>query len=378
MAHDSRTGLDAPQAAGLRPSALTAGRATRGGAPVAVVVPTWNGRRHLERCLPALFAQTWPDFQVVLVDNGSTDGTLPWVAAAYPQVQAVALDRNYGFARACNEGVRATTAAQIVTLNNDTVPDPRFLAELLAAAEQAPGVGMFAATLWLEGNRRAVDAAGFQVNRLGTAWNALEGSPLDGLPSAPRPVLGPCAGAALYRRSMLDDVGLFDEGYFAYLEDVELAWRARWAGWSCLWVPGATTWHAHSATGGRDLPRKFWLLGRNRLWTILRHYPRPYLWRYLPLIVLNELLTGLLAAMGLRHPAPLQGRLSALRHPLRSLLHGVRALRSAAAPYPAPRRLSPAEVFHLLEPLPSPGRMLARYLRARASRDRGKGAPGGG
>jgi GT2 family glycosyltransferase len=328
---------------------------------VAVVIPTWNGRRHLEGCLPALFSQTWQDFQAVVVDNGSTDDTLPWLAAAHPAVHAVALGRNSGFARACNEGIRATTAEYVVTLNNDTVPEPEFLAELVSAAEQVPDAGMFAATLWLAGEPRVVDAAGVQVNRLGVAWNALEGRPVSGLPPAPRPVLGPCAGAALYRRSMLDDVGLFDEGYFAYLEDVELAWRAQWAGWHCLWVPGATTWHAHSATGGRDLPLKFWLLGRNRLWTILRHYPRPYLWHHLPLIVANELLTGLLAAIALRHPAPIQGRL--------------RALRRTRPPCRAPRRISPAEAFRLLEPLPSPARQWARYVGA-LGRGRGPRAAG--
>jgi len=330
------------------PGAQHPGRIPGAGAPVAVVIPTWNGRRHLERCLPALFSQTWHDFEVVLVDNGSTDDTVSWVAGAYPQVRVVALERNFGFARACNEGIRATAGPYVVTLNNDTVPQPEMLAALASAAEQAPDAGMFAATLWLEGDPPTVDAAGFQVNRLGTAWNALAGGPLDALPEASRPILGPCAGAALYRRSMLDDVGLFDEAYFAYLEDVELAWRARWAGWRCLWVPGATTWHAHSATGGRNLPRKFWLLGRNRVWTMRRHYPRPYLWHHLLLIVANELLTGLLGSIALRHPAPLQGRL--------------RGLRQAVPPCPAPRRLSPAEVFRLLEPLPSPRSWWNRYL----------------
>lgn len=346
MAHDHRNQSSASEAAGARHSRRAAGA----GAPVAVVIPTWNGRRHLERCLPALLAQAWPDFEVVLVDNGSTDDTLSWVAGAYPGVRVVALERNFGFARACNEGIRAAAGPYVVTLNNDTVPQPDLLAELVSAAEQAPEAGMFAATLWLERDPPTVDAAGFRVDRLGTAWNALEGRPLTALPEVPRPILGPCAGAALYRRSMLDDIGLFDEGYFAYLEDVELAWRARWAGWDCLWVPGATTWHAHSATGGRDLPRKFWLLGRNRLWTTLRHYPRPYLWHHLPLIVANELLTGLLGSMALRHPAPLLGRLGALRQ--------------AGPPCAAPRRLSPAEAFRLLEPLPSPRSWLGRYVRS--------------
>lgn len=316
-----------------------------------IIIPNWNGREHLARCLPALAAQTCQDFQVVLVDNGSGDGSVEWVRQTYPDIEIVALERNQGFAAACNAGIRATTAELIVTLNNDTTPQSDWLAELLDSAGRYPDVGMFAAALWLHGEPPVVDAAGLEVNRLGVAWNVARGTPVAGLPSEPYPVFGPCAGAALYRRQLLDDIGLFDKTYFAYLEDAELAWRARWAGWQCMAVPRAAVWHVHSATGGQNLPRKFWLLGRNRLWTTLRHYPRPYLWYHLPLICLNELVTGLAGMIALRHPAPLQGRLSALR-----------SWRSATRlPRLSPRRLSPAEAFAQLAPLPSPSTLMARY-----------------
>jgi GT2 family glycosyltransferase len=318
----------------------------------AVIIPNWNGQKYLARCLPALSVQACQDFQVVLVDNGSTDGSVEWVRRRYPFVEIVPLDRNYGFAAACNAGIRATAAELVVTLNNDTSPEPDFLAQLLDGADQYPDVGMFAATLWLDRESPVVDAAGLKVNRLGVAWNIAHGMPLAGLPAEPREVFGPCAGAALYRRQLFEDVGPFDESYFAYLEDMELAWRARWAGWKCMWLPTAVVSHIHSATGGRNLPRKYWLLGRNRLWTILRHYPRPYLWYHAPLIVLNEVLTGMLGTFTVRSPAPLRGRISALLH-----------WRVATQPRViAPRRLSAADAFALLTPLPSPRKLLSQYV----------------
>jgi GT2 family glycosyltransferase len=318
-----------------------------------IVIPSWDGQQHLARCLPALSVQTCQEFRVVLVDNGSTDDSIPWVRQHHPDTEIIALDRNCGFAAACNSGIRATDAELIVTLNNDTAPGPDWLEELLSAADHHADVGMFASILWLDKDPPVVDAAGIEVNRLGVAWNLARGLPLDELPSTPREVFGPCGGAALYRRQLFEDVGLFDETFFAYLEDAELAWRARWAGWECMSLPSSTVSHIHSATGGRNLPQKYWLLGRNRLWMILRHYPRPYLRRYWVAIVLNELLSGLLGMMALRSPAPLQGRLSALRQ----------WRRGTVAPFPSPRRLSAAELFAFLAPVGSVGSLASRYIR---------------
>jgi GT2 family glycosyltransferase len=321
-------------------------------APAAIVIPNWNGLEHLMRCLPALHSQTLRDFQILLVDNGSTDNSIGWVQQHHPEVDIVVLQKNSGFATACNAGIRETDAELIITLNNDTVPRPDWLAELVKAATQHRDVGMFASTLWLERETPVIDAAGLEVNRLGVAWNTARGVPVAELSSSPQETFGPCAGAALYRRALFVDVGLFDETYFAYLEDVELAWRARWAGWRCISVPASAVWHAHSATGGRNLPLKYWLLGRNRLWTTLRHYPRPYLWSHLPLIVMNELVTGFLGMIVLRNPAPISGRVYALR----------RWRSATGSPFTTPRRIPPAEAFGQLTPLPSLSSLVSSYV----------------
>lgn len=303
-----------------------------------VIIPNWNGRRLLGRCLPALVSQSYRDFEIIVVDNGSTDDSVPWVKARFPDVRVLAQDRNIGFAAACNRGIQASSGEFIVTLNNDTSPHPDWLARLAEASDQHPDVGMFASTLYLDRVPPAIDAVGIKVNRFGAAQNIGHGQSVTEIPSSSQPLFGPCAGAGLYRRRLLDDVGLFDESYFAYLEDVELAWRARWAGWDCISVPASRVLHAHSATGGQNLPLKFWLLGRNRIWTWLRHYPRPHLWYYLPAIVLHELFTGILAMIALRNTSPMKGR-----------LHAIRAWRQGLqSPSPAPRRLSSSENFALL------------------------------
>jgi len=315
-----------------------------------VIIPNWNGRGLLSRCLPALFSQSYPEFEIVVVDNGSTDESAAWIKSRFPSVRVIAQDHNTGFAAACNSGIQASSTELVVTLNNDTAPYADWLARLVEAADQHRDVGMFASTLFLDRTPPAIDAVGVRVNRLGVAQNIGHGMPVTDLPSSPPDLFGPCAGAGLYRRQLFDDVGLFDERYFAYLEDVELAWRARWAGWHCISVPDSIVLHAHSATGGQNLPQKYWLLGRNRIWTTLRHYPRPQLWYYLPLIVLNELFTGLLGTIILRNPAPMKGRLQALR----TWRHGL------PAPSTAPRRLSSSELFALLRPAVFPQRRSPR------------------
>lgn len=315
-----------------------------------VIIPNWNGRELLGRCLPALFSQSYREFEVVVVDNGSTDDSVAWVNSRFPSVKVVAQDRNTGFAAACNTGIQASSAEFVITLNNDTSPYPDWLARLVEAADQHPDVGMFAAALYLDRDPPAVDALGIQVNRLGVAHNIGRGRSITELPSTSQHLLGPCAGAGLYRRRLFDDIGLFDESYFAYLEDVELAWRARWAGWHCLSVPTSRVLHTHSATGGQNLPQKYYLLGRNRIWTWLRHYPKPYLWYYLPLIVLNELFTGILGTIILRNPAPMKGRLQAIR----TWRHGLPSVSAS------PRRISSSELFTLLAPAVFPRRRSSR------------------
>ncbi|MDY6878316.1 MAG: glycosyltransferase family 2 protein [Chloroflexota bacterium] len=257
---------------------------------VAVVIVNWNGRHHLEDCLTALFAQTFTDFEAILVDNGSTDGSVKWVEAHFPQVRLIRNTWNVGFATGNNQAIHSTDAEFVVTLNNDTRAEPRWLAALVEPIASDPTVGMVASKMLFADRPDTINSAGIALDPVGIAWDRLGGTPDDPGERTPVEVFGPCAGAALYRRVMLDRIGLFDDDFFAYMEDVDLAWRARLAGWRCLYAPAARVYHAHSATSVEGSPFKSRLLGRNKVWLIAKNYgPTRRLLAYLPLIVLYDL-----------------------------------------------------------------------------------------
>ncbi len=165
--------------------------------------------------------------------------------------------------------------------------------------------------------RERIDAAGISVDRFGFAWNRQAGENADAAQT--REVWGACAGAALYRRAMLDEIGLFDEDYFAFYEDVDLAWRARQAGWKCILVPGARVYHVHGGSFRRGSAQKLFLLARNRWWTLLKDYPMPAFAFTLPLIVGADFFALVRAMIGSRSLAPLRGRIAAIKSFRRTL-----------------------------------------------------------
>ena len=182
----------------------------------------------------------------------------------------------------------------------------------------------------------------------------LGGAADDPAEAAPVEIFGPCAGAALYRRAMLDEIGLFDESFFAYLEDVDLAWRGRAAGWRCLYAPAARVLHRHSATAGEGSPFKRRQLGRNKVWLIAKNYPFRQLWWAAPLVILYDLAAVLYALVTRRDTQALRGRLSGLVTVLPRLRQR------------PPYRSRPDITF--LEPLAAPWRVSARY--SHLSKDR--------
>jgi hypothetical protein len=281
--------------------------------PAVILIVNWNGRQHLERCLMAVYDQHFAGYYVVMIDNGSTDGSCEWVAAHYPQVEVIRLARNAGFAAANNVGIAATTSRYVITLNNDTQVDPDWLGALVDAAETDETVGLCASRLLLADRPEMIDSAGIEIDRFGFAWQRGHGRTDSGEYRVARDVFGPSAAAALYRRSMLNAIGGFDEDFESYYEDVDLAWRAQLAGWRCCYVPAARVLHVHSATGGRDPNRKHYLLTRNRWWAVIKNMPSPRLWPMLPWLVAVDSLSLLRSVAVHRNGAPVTARLAALR-----------------------------------------------------------------
>lgn len=317
---------------------------------ISVIILNWNGRDHLAACLPSLLRQTYTDFEVVVVDNGSTDGSVTFVQRQFPQVQLIGNETNLGFAAANNQAIRATQSEFVALLNNDTVADPHWLEALLSAAGD-PSVGMVATQMRLAHQPDCIDSAGVAIDRAGIAWGVAGGLPVAAGGGAPGDCFGASGGAALYRRVMLDDIGLFDEDFFAYLEDVDLAWRAQWAGWRAVYAPGAVVIHHHSATGNRIPHFKSRLLGRNKLWLLTKNYPFPHLLWYLPVITLYEWMSLAVAWRQRRLRSALTGRWEALRR-LPTLLARRRGL---------VKRITTQAMMARLYPVEAPWQVLRRY-----------------
>lgn len=317
---------------------------------VVLVIPNWNGRRLLEPCLRSVFAQEFQDFGVILVDNGSTDGSVDLVRMCFPQVLIIENDTNRGFATANNQAIRASTSEFVATLNNDTEVNPRWLGALVEAMDADPQIGMCASKMLLANQRDVIEASGIVVDKAGMIWNRESGTMNQSSVAASIPVFGACAGAALYRRTMLDEIGLFDEDFFAYMEDVDLSWRAQWADWKCVYVPGASVRHVHSATGKEGSHFKNRLLGRNKIWLLCKNYPL-LSWHVL-LVLAYDLMSVGYAIIAGRGFGAVQGRIEASCGILRMIAKRRRML----------KRMSSRAMLALLHPVESPFTVLRRYV----------------
>ncbi|MBI5970353.1 MAG: glycosyltransferase [Deltaproteobacteria bacterium] len=262
---------------------------------VSIIVVNWNGLKFLDKCLSSIFTQKFARspwrFEVVFVDNGSTDGSVEFVKGRFPAARVIENGSNLGFAKANNQGIAASGAKFVLTLNNDTELSSGFLDNLLQAANRGDlGVGMWAPKILSMETARLIDSVGgllIYPDGLARGRGRLEKDTgqYDGI----KEIFAPSACAALYLRTMLDSVGLFDEDYFAYCEDTDLGFRARLAGWKAVSAPEAVVYHYYSGTSGRYTPFKAYLVERNRIYTAIKNLPLSYLaasffytaWRYI-------------------------------------------------------------------------------------------------
>jgi GT2 family glycosyltransferase len=253
-----------------------------------VVIPNWNGRELLPICLDSLRRQSMPA-DVIVVDDGSTDGSAGLVRERYPEVRLIELGENRGFAAAVNAGIRASRSDCVALLNNDAEAAPGWLAGLVEALDTHADAGSAASKMLDYADRTRIDGAGDAFTWVGNAYRIGHGERDLGQYDAPAWVFGACAGAAIYRRQMLDALGLFDEAFFAYYEDADLSFRAQLAGYSCRYVPEAVVYHVGSATTGRSSDRTLYLQTRNRIALVLKNYPARFLAEKLPQVLRFQL-----------------------------------------------------------------------------------------
>lgn len=247
---------------------------------VSVVIPNWNGEAFLSACLGSLAQQTYKDFAVILVDNASTDGSLALVEKEFPWVKVIPLPENRGFAAAVNEGIRRSHGQYIALLNNDTEADPAWLAELVAVLEAHLDIGFCACKMLFYDQRDRVNSAGLFMRVDGVGRDIGYGQLDEPEFAIVREVFGTSGGAGIYRRAMLDDIGLFDEELVAYAEDLDLSFRAQLRGYRCLYVPTAVVYHRGGATYHRESPAAVYYGSRNMLTVILKNMPATLLRRY--------------------------------------------------------------------------------------------------
>ncbi len=279
---------------------------------VAVIVPNWNGLSFIETCLKSLSAQSFADFETVVVDNGSTDNSAELVKSNFPRVRLIQLPKNFGFSVAINAGVKETASEYVAFLNNDTEVDSAWLSELVRALDSEPAAGSAASKILWDNARDRIYAAGDFFCTEGFGGNIGSGM-TDGPAFADRAwVFSASACASLLRRRVLDEIGLLDERFFIFYEDIDLGFRAQLAGWRCIYVPHAVVYHTGTGTVGVFSKRRRFLLSRNELWVLAKNVPGRIFRTNLKSILRHQLKTSVQALDEGRAATLLRARIAAL------------------------------------------------------------------
>lgn len=258
---------------------------------ISVIIVNWNGKHHLQECLSALSEQIFEDYETVFVDNGSADGSIEFVQENFLHVKLIKLKQNKGFCKGNNIGLQHAAGEFIALLNNDTRVDKCWLQELFDAIKFDSQVGICASSMVNYFNPDIIDTAGDGYDICGVGFKIGNGLSVSNYQNK-RYVFGACAGAALYRRSMLEDIGFFDEDFFAIGEDIDLNFRARIAGYKCIYVPKAIVYHKVNQTVGLDSDFLLYHKRRNVEYTYFKNMPALLLIVTFPFHVLYELLTA--------------------------------------------------------------------------------------
>lgn len=238
---------------------------------VTVIIPNYNGLKFMEPCMAALDRQACRDFDVLVVDNGSTDGSAEWLRER--GIPSVFLAENTGFSGAANTGIRAAQTPYVILLNNDTEAEPDYVGQLLRAIEESPRIFSVSPKMIQMYHRDMMDDAGDMYSIMGWAYQRGVGQEI-GRYDRPCHIFSACAGAAIYRREVFEEIGYFDEMHFAYLEDIDVGYRAKIAGYYNRYCPQAVVYHVGSGTSGSKYnPFKVKLAARNNVYLNYKNMP---------------------------------------------------------------------------------------------------------
>ena len=242
---------------------------------VTVIIPNYNGLKFMEPCFAALERQNYRDFDILVVDNGSEDGSAQWLRER--EIPTLFMGENTGFSGAVNAGIRAVSTPYVILLNNDTEPFPDYVGELVRCMDRFPDVFSASSKMIQLYRKDLMDDAGDMYSILGWAYQRGGGQPAAGYRKA-RQVFAACAGAAIYRREVFEEIGYFDESHFAYLEDIDVGYRAKIYGYRNIYCPTAKVYHVGSGTSGSKYNSfKVRLAARNNLYLNYKNMPLPQL-----------------------------------------------------------------------------------------------------
>jgi len=280
---------------------------------LSIIIPHYNGEHHLVTCFKALRCQSYPHLEIILVDNGSTDESVALTRRNFPEVKIIELGQNLGLTGAINRGIEQATGQIIIPLNNDTEVAPDWAQALVDTLNSFPDAGIVASKMLLFDQRDHIHSAGDGFGTNGIPINRGVWQKDKGQFDQDSYIFGGCGGAVAYRQAMLQDIGLFDEDLFMYLEDVDLNWRAQAAGYRAVFAPQAVVYHHLSATGGGTIASYY--TGRNSICVLAKNLPGPIFGRYWPQIIGAQLkiaVQAIKAWRGAAARARLRGQLSGL------------------------------------------------------------------
>lgn len=254
-----------------------------------IIIPNYNGNRFLKDCIESLYTQTYHNFRIIIIDNNSTDSDYLWVNN-YKNILFKKLDSNYGFDKAVNEGIKLSNSEYIVLLNNDTVATKDWLENLVNTIKSDKKIFSVCSKMIRYDDKNLIDDAGDGYNLLGWGYKIGDGKTIENY-SKNREVFSSCAGAAIYRRSILEEIGYFDEEFFAYMEDIDISYRAKIYGYKNIYCANAKIYHIGSATSGsRYNPFKVNLSARNNIYVLYKNMPFIILIINLPFLLLGFLI----------------------------------------------------------------------------------------